>query len=959
MFKKSNRQFQQRITRRTNYDSDESEELNQSDSNQTSLTNDKLIVNNSNSNANILSDHINECLQNKNGLPDSIQKRNAKPYQERKTKLSFVEDIEEEEQDVFVIKKSSYSRRMDKIKRKLLKSKSVPQNRECSENDNLDDSTVSLQTNVVNNDLKGLKIIDSLATRQTSNANTDESSHFETTPNEIVYPTSADELEQEDQDDGEDGRDLSVESQKMPQFRSALERGTIPDARTIYELKKQRQKLARSNASDDYIPLSKEKDSNEPNESTSKISKRLIRESDDDLSDDEHGHRNNNDLDENIIKFGDVDRYQTTEKERFRKNLFDSTEDNATKSNNDGNEQTSSDEDGTDAEKDDSEDEIERWEREKIRKAVRLPSNIFHSVGPSDEMTNLNQSGNDINLIHRLQAIHDNNNVVPIEIDQTETKSIGHTLPPYITERIAKSDRQQFTLSGFNDRIHKAKQQIESAIEENQQLLDRIAMNSELTTKEIDSYATEVEALTEDYNLYRSMYDYVCNLCDCINDKIEKLEQYEKQAQECWKNHTKLVLDRHKFRIQDHNSIALYLIMNHQALSLQNFNQTSQTLNSILDIYDFGEDQSKRIRCYSTLEQMKSMNFKNFPLEIDSDDDDDDANTQNYHATIETIESSLKLLFEDTDEDFVTIKMITERFKHWKTKRLETYQESFVSEFLPKFLTFYLRHNLCLWNPFDENSQSSINLFDTDCFKDLIRYVMSQNRSDSTDQYDEIALIPSLMESTIIPRLIQMVENVWNPLSSRQTKSLQRILVRILQTIPSLIDTSENLPILFEKIVSRLESTIDNDIFLPQLIPVNFFSDHNAEQRSYYETIVIEFVRKFFEYQYWEAAKIMMNVIEFRSLIDDQILQELVLDKICSRYLLTSIQRSSSNALNTIKRIELLLQALPKEWLSKREGNFHQNFQHLLQQLLEQKRSIENDEIREKLVKFCQESLRS
>lgn len=98
MFKKSNRQFQQRITRRTNYDSDESEELNQSDSNQTSLTNDKLIVNNSNSNANILSDHINECLQNKNGLPDSIQKRNAKPSQERKTKLSFVEDIEEEEQ---------------------------------------------------------------------------------------------------------------------------------------------------------------------------------------------------------------------------------------------------------------------------------------------------------------------------------------------------------------------------------------------------------------------------------------------------------------------------------------------------------------------------------------------------------------------------------------------------------------------------------------------------------------------------------------------------------------------------------------------------------------------------------------------------------------------------------------------------------------------------------------------
>ena len=41
---------------------------------------------------------------------------------------------------------------------------------------------------------------------------------------------------------------------KIHQFRDVVERGTIPDAKVIYELKKQRQKLART-IQEDFIPL--------------------------------------------------------------------------------------------------------------------------------------------------------------------------------------------------------------------------------------------------------------------------------------------------------------------------------------------------------------------------------------------------------------------------------------------------------------------------------------------------------------------------------------------------------------------------------------------------------------------------------------------------------------------------------------------------------------------------------
>ena len=98
----------------------------------------------------------------------------------------------------------------------------------------------------------------------------------------------------------------SKQTNSIHQFRNAVERGCIPDAKVIYELKKQRQKLART-ANEDFIPIE-----NIDEEDRS----RLVRNDDDD-DDDDKSDDDDDDNESDRIQFGKVD-YKTQEKEKTK-----------------------------------------------------------------------------------------------------------------------------------------------------------------------------------------------------------------------------------------------------------------------------------------------------------------------------------------------------------------------------------------------------------------------------------------------------------------------------------------------------------------------------------------------------------------------------------------------------------------------------------------------------------------
>ena len=75
---------------------------------------------------------------------------------------------------------------------------------------------------------------------------------------------------------------------------------------------------------------------------------------------------------------------------------------------------------------------------------------------------------------------------------------------------------------------------------------------------------------------------------------------------------------------------------------------------------------------------------------------------------------------------------------------------------------------------------------------------------------------------------------------------------------------------------------------------------------------------------------------EYRHEADDQIIRDMVFEKICSKYLIMSIQRSSIDPEKTFIRLNQLITNIPKDWI-KDNGQIQNQFNTLFQQILEQK----------------------
>nr|XP_027194654.1 PAX3- and PAX7-binding protein 1-like [Dermatophagoides pteronyssinus] len=767
----------------------------------------------------------------------------------------------------------------------------------------------------------------------------------------IVCPGSDEEANDDDDDDknGHFNHRSQEQQQQRPQFRSSLERGIIPDAKTIYELKKRRQKMA---LTADFIPLENESGNRQVRDSDDDKSEN----DDDDLLPNSDCDDHDDDDDKDRIQFGNVD-YESKDKEKFREcfrvaqeqqQQQQKNENQKQKQNNDSSSSGDDDDHDDDAdnneneESEEEEDEMDKWEREQIRKAVRMP-NIYH-LARSEMNNKFLTTMDDKTLLNKLQVIHDNHSIVPIEIDQMDYRSYGNNIPSYIVDLSTdnNNDNDDLNFDSFTDRIHSMRKQIETTIDENQQLLNRIMMDLKLSKNDIEKYnIIDVVEMTDEYNLYRNLYDYIRNLFDCINDKMIELEKNEHGIMNVYCNYAEHQLNEHRTNIQDQNSISLYLIMNHKTLCQQysSYDNNNQ-LTSVLDVYHFDDnDQIKRNRCYKRLENLKKKKT--------NEDDDENPERKSLDEELKSFRLELDKLFDDTDDDFASINGICKQFQKWKLKNIQTYKESFIMEFLPKFLAYYLRYDFALWNIFLDPKSNNIDLINMDAIQELIRYCYSNKQ----DELIDLNVIPILIDQVIIMKLIEMIEkDIWNPLSIKQTDCFVRFLRLTITNFPTLVDISENFSKLLQTIVKRMEKTIENDIFIPQMIPMEFFNDNDDDDpnvKSYYENLVIEYIIEFFHHQYMETIQLMKNILSFRNIISEQILFEFVMEKLCFRYILTSIQRLAvdNNLKKTLEFLNNLIMIIPNEWLKKSS-----NFNTFIQQLFERSKSNPKctNEIRQK-----------
>lgn len=317
-FKKPNRPFRGRVVRE---EEDEKEERSEGDLNIDKLTSSK---------------------ENSIKLDDE-----EKPVKESKPPPKFSFGDEEEEVNVFQVKKSAYSR---KIAKQLRKEKKKREKETKDEN----------QVNDVN-----------------SAANIKKDDCTEENPIEISVPDF-------DDSDNYYGSSLDPTSTRdipIHQFKKVLEKGVIPDAKLIYAMKKQRQ-MAKN--IDEFISIEAETAKDVRMQKLKNLRLRYSGNQAEEKSDDEMDLANTRDdnddeddeddeIDEDDQRMDFAADKEAIEREKMRENfILVQDEDQNNIRGCSGN----------------SDDELERWEEEQIRKGVGLQSGsqlLDHDHGGAKE----------------------------------------------------------------------------------------------------------------------------------------------------------------------------------------------------------------------------------------------------------------------------------------------------------------------------------------------------------------------------------------------------------------------------------------------------------------------------------------------------------------------------------------------------------------------------------------------
>lgn len=280
---------------------------------------------------------------------------------------------------------------------------------------------------------------------------------------------------------------------------------------------------------------------------------------------------------------------------------------------------------------------------------------------------------------------------------------------------------------------------------------------------------------------------------------------------------------------------------------------------------------------------------------MSSDDEISQQDVLNFDKEREQIVEEIQEVLKDVVEDFSSVANILIKFEEWRENDLSAYNEAYATLCLPKVVSPLVRLDLIFWDPLND----SIDIEKLDWYRTLALYGLHDTETEITLAQDpDINLLPTIVEKIIIPKLSQLVDRCWDPLSNSQTLKLVGIITRYIRKFPSLGPASKALTNLFNAILHKMKCALEHDVFIP-LTPK-----------------LIESKSPFFQRQFSSGLKLLKNITSWQGVFNDITLKELALNSLLNRYLLSAIKFCL--LMDGVAKVDLISLILPRVWL---QGN--------------------------------------
>ncbi|KAG1654087.1 PAX3- and PAX7-binding protein 1 [Nymphon striatum] len=799
-------------------------------------------------------------------------KYNKLPTQHKKSSLlSFDHDEDEEDgNEVFKVKKSSVSRRLEKIKNKQKKHKEK-QKSDYVENE--------IQDNSINLNFKSIKPV----VKQSSDEST-------SNKDDIDYDSDIDDNEPSKPDDP---------------VRKALECGAIPDAAMIHAARKQRQQARELGASSDFIALDEPQDNKDS---------RLIRDDDNDVSDEENQGR---------ISFT----VNTREKERAK--LYEAFLESQKREQDQSDVEVGHDE------------EVERWEAEQIRKGVSIPQ-LQPDMHDSNEISIIE------NIITPYQSVlvNSHKNFGISIIDDHYQSQIAFKVP---TEPLEKITTSMIKLR-LQDRLETLKE-VNRVHELEMDKLQDDMIESQTLINTLEGSGPDV---ANKFNFFQQMRGYVTDLVECLNEKVvvinaleermhsllsERANRFAKRRQQDCKDQAEefsALLSKNitkpsnqdpekqrrmaerEGRSDSDNSDVDYEPMESDNETIDSYESDDVDISEheddgvmlsgswkrISDIFSDCRPNSlpelvrksctKLIRRRRNRESIIKIGQKHYDG-LSSDDEEERTVVAMFNSSMSVILNDSELVFNDVNEEFSNLNEMKIMYEKWKRLYPETYSEAYISLCLPKLFGPYIRLELLSWNPLEQVR----NIETMHWYNTLLTYGCSNDMSVDAEDPD-LNLIPLVIEKVILPKLTDLIERVWDPMSTSQTLRLVNLIQRLGEDYPTLTDMSDPTKNLLKIIVGKMKKALENDVFVP-LYPRQLLENRNFNGLS------------FFQRQLWSCVKLLKNILKWDGIISEQPLQELSINGLLNRYMILGLQNSPVNN-EVLEKAKMISAAFPSSW---------------------------------------------
>ncbi|KAK3577424.1 hypothetical protein CHS0354_032273 [Potamilus streckersoni] len=655
-------------------------------------------------------------------IPDSTKKNleKKKTKKHKSSVLSFEED-HDEDVEIFKIKKSSYSK---KIAKQLKKEKQVEETHKVKDSSDLTD---------------GLK---KSVTPPVKKEDSDEEAERKIRQLREEFRTL----------NGDEAAALDEESDEDDILKKMMKRGEIPDANMIHAIRKQRQ-MARELG--DYVPI----------DDTVKLEKnasRLVRDDDNDKSDDEEGR-----IDFTINT-------HAIERQKMKDDFLAA--------------EHGSDEEGSEHERE--------WEEQQIRKGVSIQQGLASTDvgGIAYGMTAPEQIG-----------MYSNG--------YTEAMSGSVCQPkfqPFIPLNTTNSDIKDITMEAIIKRLRDRLSSMDEVHRSHEQERESLVTNIADTEKSIDNCNNSCKSLEDRFRFFQEMRGYVRDLVECLNEKVPAINQLETRMHNILQGRATKLISRRQQDVRD--QCQDYMTNKTQVVMESSEDQAKQRR--------IAEREARRARRRRARE---NKNIVGHHDGLSSDDEENQSEITKFNLERDDIFRVKEDLFEDVMEDFKELDAVRERFSQWKLEYGETYKEAYIGLCLPKLVNPFVRLQLLDWNPLEENCA---DFEEKRWFECLLFYGFKEGEPIDKEDDDvkllpsivEKILIPKLaklaelvwdpLSTAQTSRLVNLVQKLQRdcPSVNRESKNIQVLLRTLVSRMKKTLDDDIFMPLYPKQVLENRNS---------------------------------------------------------------------------------------------------------------------------------------------------------